>query len=232
MKTFNRAVVILEIVLLIILLIVAAVVPYTVLERLRYTVEQGQNALQYDWPRSYIIFLVVDIVVIFVLLVLLWLEIRPQTRRTITVRGRDGTEAEVSTPSVAQSLQYAIADIGDISKARATVRGVRTGVDVVLDLETAPEIDIPSKMDQVSQAARDLIEGKMGLHVARIKVNVKQAPYGKVAAPAPRPAVQPSVFPEPSAAPDVQPSMPEDTEVSEQPQTEFPAGEGDPYSEL
>ena len=218
MKVFNRVVVILEVVLLIILLIVAAVVPYTVLDRLRYTVEQAQGALQLDWPRSYIIFLVVAIVLVFLLLVLLWLEIRPQTKRTITVRGRDGTEAEVSTSSVAQSLQYHIAEISDVSKVRATVRGIRAGVDIVLDLETSPEIDIPSKMDEVSQATRDLIEGKMGLHVARIKVNVKQASYGKVAAPPP--------------APEVQPSMPAEPETSEQPATEFPTGEEDTYSEF
>jgi hypothetical protein len=225
MKVFNRAVVLLEVVLLIIALIVAAVVPNTVLERLLYTIQQAQGALQLDWPRSYVIFLVVDIVLIGVFLVLLWLEIRPQTRRTITVRGSDGTEAEVSTASVGKSVEYHVAEISDVSKVRATLRGMRAGVDIVLDLETTPEIDIPSKMDEVSQAARELIEAKMGLHVARIKVNVKQAPYGKVAAPTARPAIPP-------LEPTVQPSMPTETKTFEQPETEYPAGEGDPYSEL
>jgi hypothetical protein len=218
MKVFNRVVVILAIVLLIVVLIVAAVVPNTVLERLLYTVEQAQSALQLDWPRSYVIFLLVDIVLIFLALVFLWLEIRPQTKRTITVRGRDGTEAEVSTSSVAKSLEYHIADVSDVSKVRATVRGVRTGVNIVLDLETTPELDIPSKMEEVSQAARDLIEGRMGLHVATIRVNVRQAPPAKVAAPVPKPVVQPS--------------EPAETDAAEQPETTFSPGEGDPYSEL
>ncbi len=232
MKVFNRAWVILDIVLLIIVLIIAAVVPYTVLERLLYTIQQAQSALQLDWPRSYIIFLVVDIVLIFLFLLLLWLEIRPQTKKTITVRGRDGTEAEVSTASVAQSLQYHIAEISDVSRARATVRGIRTGVDIVLDLETTPEIDIPSKMDEISQAARNLIEGKMGLHVARIRVNVKQAPYGKVTTPIPKPAVQPFMPAAPTPAPEAETSIPLETESPDQPETEFPPGEGDPYSEF
>jgi hypothetical protein len=61
-------------------------------------------------------------------------------------------------------------------------------VEVLLDLETTPEIDIPAKMEEVSQAARNLIEGKMGLRVADIKVRVKQASTGtakKVAQPTP-----------------------------------------------
>jgi uncharacterized alkaline shock family protein YloU len=218
MRVFNRAVVILEIVLLIIVLIVAAVVPNTVLERMVYTVGEAQRLLQIDWPRSYIVFLLVDIGVIFLGLVLLWLEIRPQTMRVITVRTRGGAEAQVSPSSVAKSLEYHIADVSDISKARAVVRGMRTGVDISLDLETAPEIDIPSKMEEVSQASRDLIEGRMGLHVARIKVNVKQAAPGKVAAPMPKPTVEPSAE--------------EGAEAAEQPETEFPPGEGDPYSEV
>jgi uncharacterized alkaline shock family protein YloU len=192
-RVFNRTVVILETLLLIVMLIVAAVVPNTLLDRALYTLQQAQSSLQLGWPRSYIVFLLVVIVLVFLLLVLLWLELRPQSKRTITVRGRDGTEAEVSTSSVAQSLQRRISEVPDVSRVRATVRGVRAGVDVVLDLETTPEIDIPSKMDEVSQAARDLVESKMGLHVARIKVNVKQVRYGEAATIPTTPSVQPGM---------------------------------------
>jgi hypothetical protein len=228
-RVFNRAVVILEILLLGVTLIVAAVVPNTVLDSILYTVQQAQSALQLDWPRSYLVFLLVAIVLIFLLLVLLWLELRPQSRKTITVRGRDGTEAEVATSSVAQSLQRRIAEVPSVSRVRATVRGVRAGVDVLLDLETTPEIDIPSKMDEVSQAARDLIEAKMGLHVARIRVNIKQVRFGDAATMPTTPSVQPGM----PAAP-----MPEtDTglEATEGPldsQTTPPSSGSDPYSEF
>jgi uncharacterized alkaline shock family protein YloU len=166
---------------------------------------------------------------IFLLLVLLWLELRPKSKRTITVRGRDGTEAEVSTSSVAQSLQRRISEVPDVSRVRATVRGVRTGVDVVLDLETTPEIDIPSKMDQVSQAARDLIEAKMGLHVARIRVNVKQVRYEEAETIPTTPSVQPGM-PAPPLM-ETETGLEETGEVSG-PQSTPPSSGSDRYSEF
>jgi len=228
-RVFNRTIVILETLLLVILLIVAAVVPNTLLDRAMYTLQQAQSSLQLGWPRSYIVFLLAVIVLVFLLLVLLWLELRPQSKRTITVRGRDGTEAEVSTSSVAQSLQRRISEVPDVSRVRATVRGVRTGVDVVLDLETTPEIDIPSKMDEVSQAARDLIESKMGLHVARIKVNVKQVRYGEAATIPTTPSVQPGMPSPPMVETEAGVEEIGDQSGSE---TTPPSSESDSYSEF
>lgn len=199
MNIFNRAVVVLQVVLLIVLLIVMSVVPFTVLERLQYTAQQVQDTLQLDWPRSYVILLLAAVLLIALLVLLLWLEIRPQAKRSVTVRGSHGTEAVVSTESVAQSLQYHIREVPDVFKVKPTVRGKRSGLDIVLDLETRPEIDIPSKMEEVSQAARDLVESKMGLRIANIKVQVKHGPYGKVpeaqVAP-PAPPTAPSALPE------------------------------------
>jgi len=177
MNIFNRAIVILEVVLLIVLLIVSAVVPNTVLNQFAYTIERAQSTLQIEWPRSYLIFLAVAIPLIFLLVLLLWLEIRPQSTNRVVVRGRDGTRTEVSTRSVAQTLQQHVDEVEDVFNVKASVRGTRGGVDVLLDLETTAEIDIPAKMDQVSRAARDLIEGRMGLRVANIRVHVKPASY-------------------------------------------------------
>ncbi len=217
MTIVNRVVVILEILLLIVLLIVAAVVPNTVLSQMAYTVERAQTALQLDWPRSYFLFLLVAIPVIFVFILLLWLEVRPQTSNKVLVRGKDGTQTEVSTTSVAESLRHHIDEIDDVFKVKATVRGKRGGVDILFDLETTPEIDIPAKMAEVSQAARDLIEGKMGLKVADIRVRVKQAPYGGAKKPLAEPLAE-------------MPSEPPEIVPMEEPTTEVKPEDTDPYA--
>ncbi|MGC8787452.1 MAG: alkaline shock response membrane anchor protein AmaP [Anaerolineae bacterium] len=217
MNAFNRAVVLLLILLLIVLLIIAAVVPSTVLERTIYTLQQAQDVLVTRWPMSYVFFLVVDLLLIFLLIGLLWLEIRPQTKKTFTVRTVSGTQAEISTASVAQNLQSRLSEISDVFKVRPVVRGKRGGVDVLLDIETATEIDIPSKVEEVSQAARDLIEQKMGLKVSKIKVHLKQVPHGRA-------KIAPS-------APPAQPPASTETAFPEQPQTEHESSTGDPYSQ-
>jgi hypothetical protein len=216
MNVFNRAVAILQIVLLIILLIVAAVVPNTVLGQIGYIVEQAQTALQVGWPRSYIIFLVAAIPLIFLLIVLLWLEIRPGTSNKVVVRGRDGTRTEVSTSSVAQSLRLHVDEIEDVFNVKSAVRGKRGGMEIRLSLETTPEIDIPAKMEEVSKAARDLIEGKMGLRIADIKVNVSQASYTSAKPAQPAPVTAP-------------PSEPGEVVSAEEPATDVTAPEGERY---
>ncbi len=222
MKIVNRAVVILEILLLMVLLIVAAVVPNTVLSQIAHTAERAQNALELDWPRSYFLFLLVAVPLIFVLVLLLWLEIRPETSNKVLVRGKDGTQTEVGTTSVAESLRHHIDEIDDVFKVKATVRGKRGGVDILFDLETTPEIDIPAKMDEVSRAARNLIEGKMGLKVADIRVRVKQAPYGGARKPLAEPVA--------GASSEFADIVPAEEPTPEEPTTEVKPEDTDPYA--
>jgi hypothetical protein len=172
--------------------------------------------LSVAWPRSYIVFLVVAISAVLLLIVLLWLEIRPATSNKVIVRGRDGTRTEVSTSSVAQSLRLHIDEIEDVFNVRSTIHGRRGGMDILLNLETTPEIDIPAKMEEVSRAARGLIEGKMGLRIAGIKVNVRQASYAAAKAPRPEPVT-------------VTPSEPADIVPAEEPPTDNTVEESDPY---
>jgi hypothetical protein len=179
MKIFNRIVSVLLILLLVAVLIVSAVVPFTVLERLIYTLQQAQDVLQARWPWSYLVFLAVDIVLVLLALVLLWLEIRPKAKKTLMVRTVSGTQAEVSTASVQQALQQRIGQLANVYKVRPIVTGRGGGVDIILEMETPPEIDIPAKVDEVSQVARDLVESRMGLRVSRVKVLLKHGPYGK-----------------------------------------------------
>jgi uncharacterized alkaline shock family protein YloU len=128
------------------------------------------------------------------LVLLLWLELRPKAKKAIAVRNVSGAKAEVGTASVEQSLQHRISEIADVLKVRPTVQGKRGKVDIQIDLETTPEIDVPAKTAEVSQAARDVVEGKMGLKVAGIKVRIKHAAYGKVK-PAPVPIEPPLSVP-------------------------------------
>ncbi len=206
MNIFNRVVVLLLLLLLIVTLVIAAVVPNTLLERLIYTFQQAQDLLASRWPMSYLVFLVADAAVVLILLVVLWLQIRPRRRKLVAVRSVGGTKAEINTDSVRQSLEYRVGTLPDVVKVKSTVEGKRGGVDVVLALETTPEIDIPAKMDEVTEASRELIEGKMGLKLAGIKVQIKQAAYGRGNPPPSEAAAVEDVFtapasPEPSTSP-------------------------------
>jgi hypothetical protein len=212
MNIFNRVLVVLHILLLIALLIAAVIRPNTVLGRSLDAVQQAQSALQLYWPTSYVVFLAAAVLVVFLLIMLLWLELRPQSSNKVLIRNRDGAQTEVSTASLAESLRRSIDEIPDVFKVKCIVHGRRSGLDILLNLETTPEIDIPSKMQEVSQSARGLVEGKMGLKVANIKVQIKNAPYGSAKAPRVEPVTAPPL-PSPDSvsteAPTVEPQEPD-----------------------
>jgi hypothetical protein len=93
-------------------------------------------------------------------------------------------------------------------------------VNVLLELETSPDVDIPSKVEEVSQAARELVESRMGLRVANLKVLVKHSTQARAASRAP---VVPSV-PAPTVA--------AETLVEAPPVVDSAAGNGGPNAQL
>ena len=220
MNVFNRAVVVLEILLLIVLLIVSAVFHTEILNSLLDILDLARSALETGQLVTYVFFLLADIVLVLLLVGLLWLELRPVPKKTVAVRNVSGTKADMSTTSVEQSLQYRIGEIAEVLKVKPIVRGSRGGVKLAIDLETTPGIDVPAKAAEVAQAAREVVEGKMGLKVAGIKVHIRQAAYGKHKPSAAASSVATGVPGEPTPSSSPEPSIPAATTGSENPLTQ------------
>ncbi|MFQ5594077.1 MAG: alkaline shock response membrane anchor protein AmaP [Anaerolineae bacterium] len=111
---------------------------------------------------------------------LLWFELRrPATSRTVRIKQVTGGEAEMSTDSIEGRLAYNIDQLADIIRVTPTVSGRGKGVDVMLDVETRPDIDVPVKTEEVMAVARQVVEDRMGLELTRIRVNLRHAPFPK-----------------------------------------------------
>jgi len=114
--------------------------------------------------------------VIFILLIIL--EVRRPTPKAIRVEKTTGGEVLISVTSIADRLQYEIDQLSSVLRSRAKVSGKRGGVVVELDVETAAGIDVPQKAEQIVETARQVVEEKMGLKLARPpKVNLRAVPY-------------------------------------------------------
>ena len=46
-----------------------------------------------------------------------------------------------------------------------------------LDLETDPDVDVPSKTEEICQVVKEAVEDKMGLKLRKVRANIKHAPY-------------------------------------------------------
>jgi hypothetical protein len=114
--------------------------------------------------------------IIFILLIVL--EVRRPTPKAIRVKKTAGGEVQVSVGSIADRLKYEIDQLSSVLRTKPKVLAKRGGVVVELDVETAAEIDVPGKAEQIVATARRVVEEKMGLKLARPpKVKLRAVPY-------------------------------------------------------
>ncbi len=180
MNIFNRvAMILLLMVLIVILAIIVISTMFFPVQAVEW-VRQGADILEANLmlTNRLIVFVVGALVLIFCML-LLWLEIRRGRARTIRVRRISGGEAQLAVESIARRVEYNIGQLADITKVRPTVIRRGKGVEVHLDLETSPDIEVPMKTEEVCVVTREVVEDQMGLKLNNVKVNIKHAPFPK-----------------------------------------------------
>jgi len=178
MNTFNRVVVILLLLATIIIMTVVLVVPRPVIEVLQWWLWNLDMNLELTSPPILLVVgVALALLVDVVCAVLIWLEIRRRRPRAIRVRSISGGQAELTVESVARRLEHNISQLDGVTFVKPNVWGKRGGVEVELDLETSPEVDVPTKTEEVCQVTREAVEDKMGLKLHKVRVNIKYASY-------------------------------------------------------
>jgi hypothetical protein len=108
---------------------------------------------------------------------LLWLELWPRRPKAVRVHTEAGSQATVTADSVARRLAWHVDQLADVISATPRVTAHGRSVDVVLELETNPEIDVPMKTDEVVAVAREVITDRMGMQLGKVEVRIRHAPY-------------------------------------------------------
>jgi len=148
-------------------------------------------------PLGILFALVLDII----LILLIVLEVRRPARKSIQVEKTAGGEVLIAVDSIADRLRYEIDQLPAVLRTKTAVSGRRGGVVVELDVEMATGINVPEKAEQMVETARQVVEEKMGLKLARPpKVNLRVVSYPKAPKPVPAPPT-PSVREERSPSP-------------------------------
>lgn len=181
MTILNRAVAILLWLLLLVVVCSLAIAPM-------YTIELAQNGLaaladlvgtlREQNPENFAIgqwAVVAAAVAIFGLL--LWLEILALRRRGVRVRTAQGGSVEVETNSIGRRLEWHLDQLAEIITVVPVVRSKGGSVDIKLEIEAAPDIDVPMKTDEVVDVTRDIIEQDLGLKLGKLDVHMRCAPF-------------------------------------------------------
>ena len=181
MNGFNRIVVIVLGALLLVALLVFAAVPLTAVDWLG-----GQLDALSAWlgarhetnPTSFIVGqAALGIGALLVLGALLFFEVLSGRRRGVRIRTLEGRSAELDTNSVARRLQWHLDQLADVITVIPDVKARGRAVNIRLEIETAPDIDIPMKTDEVVEVTPDIIEEDMGLKLGKLDVRLRCAPF-------------------------------------------------------
>jgi hypothetical protein len=147
-----------------------------------------------------------------ILLILLWLELRRHRKKSVRVDIEGGGRAKLSTSSVAQSLEYRIDELPGVREVKPKIKSRGKNVDVIIDLDTSPSVNIPVLSAKVVELCRDILEGQLGVNIhGKVQVNVKHEPYPRGTMPSTEPFGEEAVTEVPSS----EQEEPEETEPAQ-----------------
>jgi hypothetical protein len=181
---FNRAIVVIVLVLLVVGGLLVSLLPGLVAGWLRALAGLLETV-------GFVAVAAVGLPIALVALLVLVLELRVRRPGAVALAG--DSAARLSTDTIVQRLRIDVGAVAEIDQVRPTVWPRRGRVDVELAVTTAPAVDVPTKAAEVSQVARDTIE-KLGLKLGKLSVNLSHTgrgwPIGRGGEPAPpQPAI-------------------------------------------
>ena len=123
-------------------------------------------------------FLPIGAAILLLLLVLLYLEIRKTQHKAVRIQTQDGGNARLDISSVAQSVEYRVDELAGVRKVKTRITSRGKDVDVAVDLDTSPSVNIPVLTDQIIGLCRDIVETQLGIKIhGPVKVNIRHEPY-------------------------------------------------------
>ena len=180
-NALNRLVVVLLWLGLLAIIGYTTIFPHRVIALLLDFLSQAQAILRAQQMENGTNFLLgqvaVGILAVFIFGSLLWLELWPHRRRGVRLQTAEGGLVELDTGSIARRLTWHLDQLADVIAVFPDVRARGNAVDIELEIETAPDIDVPMKTDEVVEVIRDIVEKDMGLRLGRLDVRMRHAPF-------------------------------------------------------
>lgn len=182
MNVFNRIVTVLAILLVWAAIVLLAAVPEQALTWARAGLDWIEQwmvvlaGLSFSW--LYPLLRVSTIVLTTgIMVILLWQELHRRVTPAVRVQLQSGGEASVTADSVARRLAWHIDQLADVISVDPRVEARGNSVDIHLELETAPDVEVPMKTEEVMAITREIIDQQMGLQLRKLKVDIRHAPY-------------------------------------------------------
>ena len=180
MNTFNRIVAIVLWAALMATVGFVAVAPLATIAFLQNALTQASTWVSAQQEADASNFLIgqiaVGVIALIIFGLLIGFEIWSGQRRGVRIRTAQGGQAELDTSSISRRLSWQLDQLAEVISVVPIVKSKGGSVDIKLEIEAAPDIDVPMKTDEVVEVTRDLIEQDMGLKLGRLDVHKRYAP--------------------------------------------------------
>ncbi len=113
---------------------------------------------------------------LLVLLPLILAEFTREGEAVVRLRTPEG-DAQVTTDSIAKRLSWHVDQLADVITVQPEVQARGDQVNIRLDVETSPVIDVPMKTEEIILVVRDVVEGSMGLKIGKLDVRIRHSEY-------------------------------------------------------
>jgi hypothetical protein len=181
MSLFNRIVAALLWLTLLIAGLYVAIVPFRAIGQLQIFLADWQETLLAHQAANQTNFIVAQVALGLMLALffggLFAAEIWTGRRRGVRIRTAEGGMAELDTGSIARHLEWRLDQLAEVITVVPNVKSKGGSVDIRLEIETAPDVDVPMKTDEVVDVTRAIIEQDMGLRLGKLDVRVRYAPF-------------------------------------------------------
>jgi len=227
MNVLNRIIMVLIVLFLIVVVGTVLLTPLNFVDQTRLNLDYAQDVL--SDVRVLLIFRIICGGLLLVLLILLWFELWRPRRKSVRIKTESGGRAQLDVQSVAQSLEYRIDELPGVRQVRPRIISRGKDVEVILDLDTSPSVNIPALTDQIVKLSNDIVEGQLGIKIrSRVRLNIRHEPYPRGKMPPTAPAARESAAAsesegpaakttEPVPASEAIPTLPETASIGEEP---------------
>lgn len=176
MNLFNRIVVIILLVAIIIGSVAFLLRPNAVLELGAGSIKVLQDQIADNQFFTYLV--IGSAVVIFVMLLLLFLEFRRSQYRIARVQTSGKSDVWLGVPSIAKTIEYRVDELAGVRSVKPRVVSRGEEIEVHIDLDASPDANIISLTEQVTQLCTDIVENQLGLRLrGKVTLEVTQQPY-------------------------------------------------------
>jgi len=204
---FNRIVMVVLLLVLIVLVALMLIRPDIVSDAATRSVNYVTEGIRDNWFYQW--FLLIGGAVLLLLLVLLVLELRKPRRKLVRIKTQEGGTARMDISSVAQSIENRVDELAGVRKVKTRITSRGKNVDVAVDLDTSPSVNIPVLTDQIIALTHDIVEGQLGIQIHRRPViNIKHEPYPRGTMPSTKPLPPEPVAPTPPTIGQTRPETP------------------------